>query len=204
MIGIDAGGLFVEGTIRPRGRYSQGINQDPAVGFAAGIAPNLQWQKGDFRAPVTNAITQNNRVLIPDRAAFNHLLVIATGGNLMLLNAGGGFALAAADSGRLTTAAPAALEHGIPTNFGRGRGQWREADIGSLKISEHSGDVAALPANFAAVNTVPAEFNLIAVNFLDVDADGLGDIQLDFFNHSGRTHPAGSSIEVDFVHSIAR
>lgn len=203
MVAIVAG-VLTDGIVRPRGRYAQGPNNNPDAAFGQGVAPNLVWQKGDFRTPVTGQIDQNDRVLRADRAALQHLLLTATGASLLGANAGGGFALAAVDSGRLTTGVAAANELGLPTNYGRGRGQWREADIAEFQIDVHSADVVALPANFAAVNTVPAPVNLIAINFVDPDLDGFGDLQFDFFNPGGRVAPAGSSIQMTFLHSLQR
>lgn len=41
----------------------------------------------------------------------------------------GAFDITAADSGRLVSAAPAANEHGLPTNFGPGRDAWDALDL---------------------------------------------------------------------------
>jgi len=48
----------------------------------------------------------------------------------------GGDSIANADCGELVTSAPAANEHGLPTNFGPGRGNWNEflADSGPYSL----------------------------------------------------------------------
>jgi hypothetical protein len=49
----------------------------------------------------------------------------------------------AADTGILTTAAPAANQHGIPANFGPGRGNWTVQDAQRLLISKLETQIAA-------------------------------------------------------------
>jgi hypothetical protein len=196
MVGIVAG-VLTDGIVSPRGRYAQGPNNNPDAAVGQGVTPNLVWQKGDFRTPVTSLIDQNDRVLRADRAALQHLLLRATGASLLGANQGGGFALGAIDSGRVTTGVAAANELGLPVNFGRGRGLWREADIGAIGVSEHSADVAA-------AGTTHGLFQLIAVNFIEIGTTGFGDLQFDFFASGLRAAPVGSSIELDFRHSLTR
>jgi len=55
----------------------------------------------------------------------------------------------AADTGVLVTAAPAANQHGLPANFGLGRGNWAAADLTGIHVEF-----------LAAVNTVAGVTNV--------------------------------------------
>ena len=89
--------------------------------------------------------TPGGTVITPDR--FDDLFITATGDILLALvnNDDDGVP---ADNGLIVSGAPAANQHGLPTNFGPGRGNWVANDLGSLKV-EFRG----------AINTVGAVTN---------------------------------------------
>lgn len=53
------------------------------------------------------------------------------------------------DTGVLVTAVPAANQHGIPTNFGPGRGNWQVADMARLSVDIFYADPSTYGANFS-------------------------------------------------------
>ena len=56
-------------------------------------------------------------------------------------------AAAAADSGALTSAAPLATQHGLPLNFGPGRGRWTPTDLMRLRVEIYDPMDAAAATN---------------------------------------------------------
>lgn len=96
---------------------------------------------------------------------------------------------AGADSGVLVTAAPAANQHGLPANFGPGRGNWTADDLGALKVT--------IPR---AVNTVAAGTNVggPVVRSINVAA---GDVTVAFKNMS-EVVLNNATIRVQMEHTI--
>lgn len=52
----------------------------------------------------------------------------------------GGFSLVKADAGVLVSAVPVANEHGLPINFGPGRGRWIAKDLSYLNVEINNSD----------------------------------------------------------------
>jgi hypothetical protein len=76
-----------------------------------------------------------------------------------------------ADTGRLVSAAPGQDEHGLPTNFGPGRGKWTQADFERIRI-------VALPTlNVAAPATGVGSVTMVQGSV------AAGDIELDVRNY---------------------
>jgi len=201
-----AGGLFQDGIVFPQGRYSTQPNGSPDPNFPAGIGPNVVWQKGDFRTPVTPSIAVNDRRLREDRGAFNHLFIAATLPPGALLGACvGAFDLTQPDSGQLTTEDPTGmLAQGIPANWGRGRGNWAESDFANIRAS-----IVGVfgPPNCQDPVTGAIQSAIwgggMLFEFVDPNGDGLGDIRINF-KSLGQTDVSFGIIELWFIHSMMR
>jgi hypothetical protein len=68
-------------------------------------------------------------------SGLSYLIIDAAGGTVLTNTAASNNGSAATGStGVLTTADPAVNQHGLPLNFGRGRGNWREEDIHRIRV----------------------------------------------------------------------
>lgn len=151
--GIGAAAALIQDTsIAPPGQYASQVN-GPVSAIAA---DNIFWQK--------------NRV--ERRSEFNEF-VLTVDAELLLARIAG-FNLANADSGRFTSAEPAANEHGLPANFGPGRGNWLEGDAERILVD------LRFPHDQAQGGA--GETPLIDVTVTVAN----GDVQIDVHNHGGQ------------------
>lgn len=121
------------------------FNAEGEVGAGYDANDNLQFQRA------------SGSVYTPRRV--DMLLIAGVVGGSPVLGAVtlGAFAGADVDCGTLVTAAPGLNEHGLPANFGPGRGKWPS----SLRLRVHQNDTAIVvadsggqaPTNLASVQT---------------------------------------------------
>lgn len=106
---------------------------------------------------------------------------------------------AAADTGELTTAAPAANQHGLPLNFGKGRGNWLESDLAFFR------DVRSPRADAALVGGANAgpDIHLSAKGFTP-GPDGVHGDWLFQFHNRGAAASGVMEIGIEFGHSAIR
>lgn len=93
----------------------------------------------------------------------------------------------AVDTGILVTGTPAANQHGIPTNFGPGRGNWVLADLVRLTIDVLYARPAAFAANLArpAVAVVTLSGGNVTIVFKNQANQDLSTLGLRLhYNHS--------------------
>lgn len=141
-----AGALTAAANIAPAGQYASAIN-----GPALAAGPFFQ---------KTGASGEEERIAGSDRRSrLNHLRITAAGGALLTDFVATPAAAANADTGVFVTAAAAANQHGLPANFGPGRGKWRADDFSQLAVqiisAEQGGDgrvsTSALSIQYAFV-----------------------------------------------------
>jgi hypothetical protein len=111
------------------------------IGPSANLIPAtiIRNIKGEFGASYDSAgriafTSASGQVYTPDRVD-TLFVIIETAGNVPPLGplVVGSTNIANADAGALVTAVPAANQHGLPTNFGPGRGRWA-SDTGQQRI----------------------------------------------------------------------
>jgi len=169
-----AGSLVAEAQVTPAGQYASQPN-GPVNGVAA---EDIFWQKNE----------------VETRSALNELRITSAPGQGDMLSARVNVldpTIAAADTGGLTTQDPATAVngvgadisgnvHGLPANFGPGRGRWRVGDIERVSVELYSYTDAAQGAR--------GETPLIDMDcfFIDPDNDGWGDMLLIMHNHGAQ------------------
>jgi hypothetical protein len=67
-------------------------------------------------------------------SGLSYLIIDAAGGTVLTNTVANSGSAGAGNTGILTTADPATNQHGLPLNFGRGRGNWREEDIHRIRV----------------------------------------------------------------------
>lgn len=101
----------------------------------------------------------------------------------------GGPSIANADTGGLATSAPGANEHGIPANFGPGRGNWTQDDVERLRVTVQTWrSDGGLATDIGALQ--PTRVTL-----------GAGDVLIEIRNMSLRAAD-GIVLELEYRHSI--
>lgn len=67
-------------------------------------------------------------------ARIDTIQVLSKGGNPLGAIVAGGPDPANVDTGELVSAVPGANQHGLPANFGPGRGKWTERDLNRIRV----------------------------------------------------------------------
>lgn len=105
------------------------------------------------------------------------------------------------DTGRLVTAAAGANEHGLPSNFGRGRGHWRDGDEERVRVLIMPQDDAKTGVASTAGDISP--FVYPVAHSVRAVFDGNGDISIDVQNKVAAVGPAaggeGDLLDFDMV-----
>lgn len=150
----------------PAGQYADQVN-----GAAAAAGPF--WQATEVEA----------------RGQLMGLIILGDGGgtDLLAVRVGAAFDETAADTGLFVTAEPGADQHGLPANFGPGRGNWSEGDVARLNVQVPD------PANAA----VGAATTLYAVTW---QARLVGDdVEIYIHNNGDAVVGANASVLLQYV-----
>jgi hypothetical protein len=185
------------------------IGASNALVQAASIAPRGAYVGTVWRTGQGVAASQPQRLLQQQRASFNHMMINAAA---LAARIDGLLTLAQADVGRLDTAAPIQDSHGLPTNFGPGRGRWTVDDEARLVVKVYeealaTGDANAAGAGITAGGIFPRT-DMIDVTFVAGANPAFGDYQLLFkARSSGNVNnvPTGGAsvlrIQIVYLHS---
>jgi len=165
-IGAAAGLVQAASITHPAGQYADQVN-----GAAAAAGPFWQATEVEGRGQLMGIIITGDGV----------------GTDLLAVRAGAAFDITAADTGALVTDEAAANQHGLPANFGPGRGHWTEADVARLNVQVPD------PANVA----VGAATTLYAVTW---QARLVGnDVEVFIHNNGDAVVGPNASILVQYV-----
>lgn len=129
-------------------------------------------------------------ILYPQINNLRWTLITGQGPNLLVMVAGASVA-ANADVGALVTGVPSFNEHGIPSNFGPGRGNWVAADL--ERVRAH-----VLLYEPDAGN--PAFIGMAQVSSLSIG--GLGSDLVVFIRNCSLSNVNGLIVELEYRHSI--
>lgn len=121
-----SGALVAAANILPAGAYALQPN-----GTASATGP--YWRKS--AAGVAGRQSGSDR-----SSRLNQIAIIAAGGDLLVDFVATPAAIANADTGAFVTAAAAANQHGLPANFGPGRGNWIADDVARVTVEVWSGE----------------------------------------------------------------
>jgi len=177
-----------------------------AFGGDAGAAGALL-AVGNWRSPLANVVPLNNaydgasNLILSDA---NGSAVVGQGGNRQVKSlvaviaddqtpALGAFVDAtkdgsAADTGVLVTAAAAANQHGIPINFGAGRGNWNDNELSRLRVIIDMADLSVPAVDVGGVSVI-------------IQAFGAGNIAIVLKNVSS-TDIDNMRIRLEYRHSV--
>jgi hypothetical protein len=198
------------GNIGAPGGMIGAVNIAPAGAYAA---DGITWLKAQGIAFAPTPPSNLNALLRQRRASFKSIQV---GQVTLTARADATSDGTAGDTGVLVTAAPAANQHGIPINFGPGRGRWTTDDVSHrlwvvyYEINTPAGDV---PANVQGTDTAGGIFPQVDVlqpNFFVTGPDGVhGDLRLTFKNRQlgennsggGGTGASVGVIKMLYLHS---
>lgn len=159
-----------------------------------GICFNLSGEQGSGYAVPASLVDQ----LAFDRASGSTYTPASI--NTLLLDGGaalgavvaGGFNEANADCGLLVSAAPVADTHGLPANFGPGRGNWTLADANRVRVSfREQSTVVAGPPVLGPGSVVTADVGVVAGGNISISIRNQNAVALD-----------NVTIIVEYLHSI--
>jgi hypothetical protein len=117
-----------------------------ALVAAASISPRGAYVGTEWVPGQGVAASQPQRLLQQQRASFHHMMIT---GATLAGRVDNAVAPAGADVGVLDTAATAANIHGLPTNFGPGRGLWTVDDEARLLVNVYEEALATADFNGA-------------------------------------------------------